>query len=553
MRRVLAVVGFVIAAAIGGMPAAFAGNQQPTPSEKAALDAYRQGEFSRAVNLYTKALAETADPTHRAQLQVRIAWTLFALGRQDEVPTHLRAALLEDPDLTLVPDYYTREFLDLFDKIKQEIARGASAAGGEPAPDLEATLDSIHQRLASGSDLEGALADVRRLIRFYPTDGRLRPLQLALLEKLGRKDEAEAVRRQLAAASAGATAAPEAPQIGTAVSVPELVLRANRLLDEGDTDGSLVLLRRAVAKQPSNVAALELLAEAAGRAGRWEEAEFALKSALGLQKDNLELQLRLGETYLARGQLSAARDVFQPLTEKHPHSDRAWAALGLLDARLEQYDRATTELARALKENPLLPEAQLAYGELLLSAGRPRKALAAFESAANLLQDDPQLEARTGQVLLALGRAKEALPHLQSATDGGFAPPDVKAALVLAEIERGLWAKARRDLEKSDLSPADGESVLRGLLRLGEHDLKPAQAAFRDQLHRNPNDPRVLDLLGVVLYREGRFGDAIPVFERAHELDRDDALIAENLGRARAAAAADALMKAALGVPSTPQ
>jgi len=30
-------------------------------------------------------------------------------------------------------------------------------------------------------------------------------------------------------------------------------------------------------------------------------------------------------------------------------------------------------------------------------------------------------------------------------------------------------------------------------------------------------------------------------------------LIAENLGRARAAAAADALMKAALGVPSTPQ
>jgi len=55
--------------------------QSATPSEELALQAYRQGEIDRAVDLYTKALAETDDPNHRARLQVQIAWNLFFLGR----------------------------------------------------------------------------------------------------------------------------------------------------------------------------------------------------------------------------------------------------------------------------------------------------------------------------------------------------------------------------------------------------------------------------------------------------------------------------------------
>ncbi|MCK5375788.1 MAG: hypothetical protein KAJ97_01825, partial [Acidobacteria bacterium] len=61
--------------------------QEATPSEEEAIQAYREGSFSRAVQLYTKALSETDDPNHRARLQVQIGWTLFALGREGEVET----------------------------------------------------------------------------------------------------------------------------------------------------------------------------------------------------------------------------------------------------------------------------------------------------------------------------------------------------------------------------------------------------------------------------------------------------------------------------------
>ncbi len=547
MRR--KIVRLVLATTLALGLAAPAAAQEPTPSEQAAVQAYREGAFSRAVALYTKALSETTDPVHRAQLHVRIAWTLFALGRESEVPTHLRAALLEDPGLELVPDYYTQEFLDLFQKVKNEPPRGGGA-GTVPDTELETRLAAIQASLDSGENLEQALAEVELLLESHPDDGRLLPLKVALLRSLGRTEEAARAEQLLLAATGGASAPVE--PVDTGASVPELILRANRLLDEGDVETSLQLLRTAVARQPSNVAALELLAEAATRAGNWDEAEFALKSALSYQRDNLELELRLGEVYLAMGDTSAARDVFRSLTEKQPHSDRAWAALGLLDARLGRTDRAMEELAKAIQENPLLPEVQLAYGELLLLHGDPERALTALRSASNLLHDDAQVEARLGQALLARGEPAAALQHLRTAITAGFDPPDVLRSFVLVLVENGLLAEAERTLESANLGPDGWSDLLRGLILLEREEPGTALGLLREEAKRHPNDPRVLNLVGVALYRDRRFADAVPVLERAVELAPDDQVLAENLRLARAAAAAEALREDALPAEAVP-
>jgi tetratricopeptide (TPR) repeat protein len=113
-----------------GVPASA---QETTPSEDAAVQAYRQGSFSQAVNLYTRALSETEDVEHRARLHINIGWTLFALGRTDEVNTHLHAALVEFPALSLIPDYYTEEFLELFDRARRRVIDGEIDTG-PPAP-----------------------------------------------------------------------------------------------------------------------------------------------------------------------------------------------------------------------------------------------------------------------------------------------------------------------------------------------------------------------------------------------------------------------------------
>jgi tetratricopeptide (TPR) repeat protein len=519
--------------------------QSATPSEELAMQAYRAGEIDRAVDLYTKALSETEDANHRARLQVQIAWNLFFLGRTEEVRTHLRAALVEDPNLALDDAYYNQEFLDLFERARRTNFETA-ASDGAPPPDLEATVGSISDRIAENADLEGALVDVDRLIAAYPRDGRLVPLKVEILRLLGRTEEADSL-----SLSHGAGLATESFE--DSYSVPDLILRANRLLEEGDATTALQLLRQAVNRQPNNSYALELMAEAAMQTADWQSAEFALKSALGLQPDNIGLKLRLGEVYLATFEASAARDIFKALTELYPTSDRAWASLGLLEARLHNNERALDALGNALAENPMLPAVQLANGELLLLEGDYEAALDSFEAAQKLMPNDPQLEARHGQALLATGRNSEALGHLRTAVEGGFDAPDVQRSLALALALNEMYSESRRVLDAMEADASRDHAVVDGYLDLRRGQYPQAEETFKVLANARSADPASVNLLAAAIYPQLRFGEAVALLELAHELDPDVAIVDANLAKARAARAAEMLAEASKPVRALPQ
>lgn len=528
---------FGVCIGIGLLFGSLAFAQETTPSEDAAVQAYRQGSFSQAVNLYTKALSETEDAEHRARLHVNIGWTLFALGRTDEVNTHLHAALVEFPALSLIPDYYTEEFLDLFDRARRRVIDG-DIDTGPPAPDLEATLAAVDLRIAEETDLETALADIERLLAAYPLDGRLVPLKVQVLTMLGRTDEAQNLAQGRTDGLLGTGA------VG-AMSIPDLILRANQMLEQGDADSALELLRSAVSRQPSNVAALELMAEAAQKSRHWQEAEFALKSALALQPENIGLNLRLGEVYLDKGDVSAARDVFRLLTQQFPQSDRAWAALGLLDADLGNLDQAESALAHALEENPLLAEVQLAFGELVLRKGEPARALGAFTAASNLLREDPGVQARTGQALVALERYSEAEPLLRTAIEQGFNGADVQRALVLCLVKRSNLLEAERMLDRVGPGSLGDGDILKSMILLDRGQADEALAVLEPVTVHRSGEPLVLNLLAGVLYRLGRYRDAVDVLTQANEMDPSNTVIEENLRHAAAALAAVDLQKQA--------
>ncbi len=503
--------------------------QDSTPSEQAALESYRQGENGRAVELYTTALSETDDPGHRARIQVQIAWNLFVLGRESEVLTRFRAALMEDSNLTLLSDYYPQDFMDLFDRARRSNFDAASGSGA--VPDLEATVASINDRIASESDLEGALADIDRLLAAYPRDGRLIPLKAQVLRLLGRDDEANALAMQHGAGAEG---------LGfvDGYSVADLILRANRLLDAGDATTALQTVRQAVSRAPNNPFGLELMAEAAMQTASWKDAEFALKSALGLQPDNIGLRLRLGEVYMATGEWSAARDVFKALTEAYPNSDRAWASLGLLEARLRNHDRALEGLEKALGENPMLPEVQLASGELLLLQGDVDAALEALESAGKLIPGDPQIEARLGQALLAKGLHEQALGHLRSAVEADFKPPDVQRSLALAMALNQLYGESRRLFQSIEDGDSRDRLIIEGYLELEQAHYEGAEATLSRLARERPSDPASVNLYAAAVYPQHRFENAVELLDRAHELDPQQASIAANLERAKAALSA---------------
>lgn len=467
------------------------------------------------------------------------------LGRSEEVKTHLRAALVEDPNLALDDAYYNQEFLDLIERARRSNFESA-ASGASPPPDLEATVAGISDRISQKTDLEGALVDVDRLLEAYPRDGRLIPLKAEVLRQLGRLDEAESL-------SLSHGVGIDSGSFEDSYSVPDLILRANRLLEEGDSTTALQLLRQAVNRQPNNSYALELMAEAAMQTADWQSAEFALKSALGLQPDNIGLKLRLGEVYLATYEASAARDIFKSLTELYPTSDRAWASLGLLEARLHNFERALDALGHALTENPMLPAVQLANGELLLLEGDYEAALASFEAAQKLMPNDPQLEARHGQALLAAGKHAEALIHLRAAVEGGFDAAEVQRSLALALALNERYSESRRVLGATEEDPNGDYDVIAGYLDLQRGQYPEAEATFKSVADARSSDPASVNLLAASIYPQARFEEAVILLMLSHELDPSLATVNTNLEKARAARAAEILAENAMPVKALPK
>lgn len=288
-------------------------------------------------------------------------------------------------------------------------------------------------------------------------------------------------------------------------------------------------------------------------AADWQTAEIALKRALALQPNSIGLKLRLGEVYLATYEASEARDLFTSLTRDYPHSDRAWASLGLLEARLGNQERALESLARALHENTMLPEVQLAYGELLLLEGDFEGALESLMEAEKLLPSDAQLEARLGQALLAGGRHQEALTHLRTAVDSGFVNSDVERSLALALAVNEMYSESQRLLATIDRDATGDFDLISGYLDLMKTNYPEAEATLKKLANDRAGDPETINLLAAATYPQWRFEESVSLLSRAHELDPEVPVVFRNLEKARAALAAEILGNNARTVKAVPQ
>jgi len=97
-----------------------------------AASAYREGRFTLASQIYFTAVGNSDDPKFRAKNNVMAAWTLYALGDDDEVLRPLREAIRDDPELQLQPDYYTPDFVEVFETARAQVDDGYEEAVPRP-------------------------------------------------------------------------------------------------------------------------------------------------------------------------------------------------------------------------------------------------------------------------------------------------------------------------------------------------------------------------------------------------------------------------------------
>ncbi len=203
----------------------------------------------------------------------------------------------------------------------------------------------------------------------------------------------------------------------------------------------------------------------------------------------------------------------------------------------QQYDLATRTYAQVKQDDPMFLNAELGRADALVDAEKLEAAIEVLRSLTRSHGDVPRVHMALGDVLRGQENYVDATEAYDAAVKMIPAPTKNHWFLFYARgithERRGDWEKAEADFRNAlELNP-DQPLVLNYLgYSLVEFGLKllEAQAMIERAVASRPNDGYITDSLGWVLYRLGKFDEAVDPMERAVQLVSNDPIINDHLG-----------------------
>jgi tetratricopeptide (TPR) repeat protein len=560
IRTILAVAGAVL---LIGAPA-FA--QEGSESlEKEARKAFNGGQFRRAALKFESAASAAGDPARKGRMLVQSAWASFNEGKRTDSQEALRRAYAASPDLEIVPDFYSPEFVKVAADVKAALRTTPSA----PPADVAELKRVARQKLADGFP-EDVIHDLTYNVPREKLDAECLDLLAAAYDKVGKFNEASRIRAAkgdpakaslpavapaaaaapTSVAAAGAPApsgpppsAPAAPSSaptrtagGAAPAVDYLALGRNAL-SHGDALNAQSAANRLLEVDPQSSDAYRLLGNAFTMRGEKVLAEANLKQAIKYNEKNEGALLDLYDFYMADKSWEPALDALRKAAEINPENRDKLVALGRkarADGDLVHARQVfATAAATAPKDASILTE----YAAVLLQMKDLDAALEPLTKAAAAEPDREIVRANLASVLRRKGLWKEAEKEYREAirSDPDYAPALTGLGGLL--LERGQAADAIEPLKKAVLRAPQSVDAAWALARAQRQTGALKEAADSIEKPLALDAPELWNEAGAIAMERGRWDEAVIFFDKAVSRDGTVPLYKANRDRATAAAA----------------
>jgi len=168
--------------------------------------------------------------------------------------------------------------------------------------------------------------------------------------------------------------------LGAATKDPRL-MEAAALLVENDLPHAESRLRAHLARHPTDIAALRMLAEVAARLRRFSDAQTLLERCLDLSPSFDAARHNYAVVLNRQGKGALALPQVEALLAKEPRNPGYLNLKAAVLANLGDYAESIEVYEAALKEYPRQPKIWMSYGHSLKTAGRQDDSVAAYRRA----------------------------------------------------------------------------------------------------------------------------------------------------------------------------
>jgi tetratricopeptide (TPR) repeat protein len=486
----------------------------------------------------------------------------------------LKAQLLNDSGDVAATGAHLRRMVDLFPEntevaqalitwfLRQEDIAGAEAFLREQAGDDTGPTQghvNVVQLLQSTRGDDAARAELERLVAANADSGNA-PLYTAMLAAIDfrtgdRAAAIESVRGAIAASQDGAqknrlqiTLAQMLAAVGTQEeadalveqvlsedpsNVPALRMRAARLIREDQPGAAIVALRAALDQNPRDADTLTLMAQAHERDGDIGLMGERLALAMEVADNAAPEAMRYAQFLLSQGRRSVAVAVLEDALRRGPGNTEV--LLMLADVHLGAQDwnaaRQVADLLRGIDTPETRQRAAELDARILQAQDRTEESLAILEDQA----EDGTQNARPIILVVQAQIRGGKLDAARETLDGALATdPDNPDLLLLDASVNALMGKiadAEAGYRALVARFPQSELPVRLLMSLLNSDGRPedARQVLDDALAVMPDQPNLLWIRASALEQEGKFEEAIAVYETIYANDTSSAVVANNL------------------------
>lgn len=318
---------------------------------------------------------------------------------------------------------------------------------------------------------------------------------------------------------------------------------ADAFADEKLAQKLTLCLTRASESEAQDPALLARIGDFYALNRQFESATAIYQRVAGIKPGLPNLNEKLAEMLIQLGRFDEAAPVLEAIIAKNPLDIRAYDSLANIYTERGEYQKAVAALEQSIIIDKSYSDRYRELAKLLLVAGQPDRACARLEEARKLFPQAPVFTHLYARALSLAKRHDEALKMFDRARlESSVTQPEVIDGSFfldygMAAESAGNPVKAAELFKKSiEVDPANAALALNALGYMWadrNENLDEAETLIRRALEFDPNNGAYIDSLGWVLFRKGRFEDALAELLRASNvLEQPDAVVYDHIGDA---------------------